>query len=137
MIDYKGAQLVESVRIGAVRDRLMTEVVKKYVKVKGATQVVTDTIVQEVVKHAQSNPAGVCLDAEWRSLHDGAALRPFPSAPPDLLTACERPQALQGSEAPTAAQALQTVTGNYARHHRCADRLDGLQDWVRGQAAVN
>lgn len=61
-------------------------------------------------------------------------LTPFPAAPIALMAACERPQPLPaGSGAPTAAQALQTVTSNYARHHRCADRLDSLQEWVREQ----
>jgi hypothetical protein len=57
-----------------------------------------------------------------------------------LLEACERPQPLPKASAPDkapgAAQALQTVTENYARHHRCADRADALQEWVRGQAGV-
>lgn len=57
----------------------------------------------------------------------------FPPPPDALLAPCERPQPLSG---PTAAQALATVTGNYARHHRCADTADALQAWVRGQAAV-
>ncbi len=67
-------------------------------------------------------------------------LTPFPQPPEALLAACERPQALPMASAPdsppSAAQALQTVTDNYARHHRCADRADALQEWVRGQAAV-
>lgn len=43
---------------------------------------------------------------------------------------------LTGSGTPTAGDALQTVTQNYARHHVCADRLDSLQSWVREQGAV-
>ena len=62
---------------------------------------------------------------------------PFPPAPELLMQLCERPQALPpGSGAPTAAQALKTVTENYARHHRCADRADALQEWVREQERV-
>ena len=46
---------------------------------------------------------------------------------------CERPQPLLGEGAPRAADALVVVTANYARHHRCADRLGALQDWVGEQ----
>ena len=63
----------------------------------------------------------------------------FPTPDPMHLIRCERPQPLPpaaGLESPKAAQALATVTSNYARHHRCADRLDSLQDWVRGQMKV-
>ena len=49
---------------------------------------------------------------------------------------CERPQALPGSGAPKAAEALDAVTANYARHHACADRADALQAWVKEQAEV-
>jgi hypothetical protein len=64
-------------------------------------------------------------------------LTPFPTPPEALLVACERPRALpEGSASPTAADALATVTANYARHHRCGDRLDALQEWVRGQVGV-
>ena len=64
-------------------------------------------------------------------------LTPFPTPPADLMVVCERPQPLpSGSESPTASQALQTVTQNYARHHRCADRLDSLQRWAVEQGNV-
>lgn len=50
---------------------------------------------------------------------------------------CERPEPLpKGETAPAAAEALDTVTENYGRHHVCADRLEALQGWVRGQVNV-
>lgn len=53
------------------------------------------------------------------------------------MTAAERPQPLPpASSAPKAADALAAVTANYARHHRTADRLDCLHDWIRGQMAI-
>ena len=49
----------------------------------------------------------------------------------------ERPRGLGPSGgAPSAAEALGVVAGNYAAHHRTADRLDALQEWVRKQQAV-
>ena len=63
----------------------------------------------------------------------------FPTPDPQHLIQCERPQPLPpaaGLESPKAAVALATVSANYAKHHRCADRLDSLQDWVRQQLKV-
>lgn len=101
--------------------------VTRYIKVKGDTEVVTQTITKEVVRYAEANP-GYCLDAGWRLLHDNAARNaiPDPGVKPDG----------EGG-APTAATAIQTVTGNYAACNRTADRLDALQAWVREQWAVH
>ncbi len=63
-------------------------------------------------------------------------LTPFPSPPGLLMAACERPQPIPQVKATTAPHALETVTANYARHHRCADRLDELQGWVKEQQSV-
>ena len=101
-------------------------VVDRYVKVKGDTQVVTETITKEVVRYADANP-GTCLDAGWRLLHDAAAANTVPD--PGL-----KPDAAAG--APTAAAALQTVSANYAACWRTANRLDALQAWIREQQAV-
>lgn len=54
----------------------------------------------------------------------------FPQAPSDLTEPCARPQALARA---SAAEALKTVTGNYARHHACADRHKALADWLKEQ----
>lgn len=61
----------------------------------------------------------------------------FPTAPSLCMTPAERPTPLPAGEgSPSAADALATVTGNYARHHRTADRLDCLQGWIREQSAI-
>ena len=66
-----------------------------------------------------------------------APLTPFPKAPHELMQKCQRPAPLpQGKEAPKAAEVLATVTANYARHHSCADLLDGLQGWVKAQESL-
>lgn len=61
---------------------------------------------------------------------------PFPEPPPLLMTECSRPEPMPEVMGLTAHNALSTVTDNYARHHACADRLDSLQEWVKGQGAV-
>lgn len=126
LIDYQAAQAIEATRINTARAKATVQVVTKYVEVAGKTQVVTETIEKEVVKYADANP-GYCLDAGWRRLHDSAALNavPGPGQPPDAA-----------GGAPRAAEAIETVTDNYAACHRTADRLDALQAWVRAQQAI-
>ena len=124
--DYQVEQAKEAVKVvvkqGAVTERIVT----KYVKVQGRTRVITNTVEREVVKYADTN-TGSCLDAAWGRLHDAAATRAFPEAPGPSDGA---------SGAPTAAAALETTTGNYAKHHACVDRLDALQEWVKAQAEL-
>jgi hypothetical protein len=123
---YIGEQAIEAVRIAKGRETVTTEVVTKYVAVRGKTELVTRTVEKEVVRYAETNP-GFCLDPTWRVLHDAAAANHVPD--PRL-----KPDAASG--APKAAEALETVTGNYSACHRTADRLDALQDWVKKQQAV-
>ena len=126
LIDYQAAQAIEAVRINTARSAATAKVVTEYVQVAGKTEVVTQTITKEVVKYADAN-TGYCLDADWRRLHDDAALNAVPNtrSPPD-----------GAGGAPKAAAALDAVTGNYAACHRTADRLDALQGWVKAQQAV-
>ncbi len=124
LVDYVGRQATESVRIARGRDVVTERVVTEFVKVQGRTRTVTETIEKEVIKYANASD---CLDAEWRRLHDNAALDAVPDA--------GRKADGEGG-APTAAAALGTVTKNYAGCNRTADRLDALQTWVRQQQAV-
>lgn len=51
------------------------------------------------------------------------------------MAKCERPQPLPKlAHQMSAAEALPTITANYAKHNACADRADALQEWVRDQA---
>ena len=126
LYDFQVAQATEAVKVivkqGAVTERVVT----KFIKVQGRTRVITNTIEKEVVKYAAQNTTS-CLDTDWGRLHDAAATRAFPEAtgPAD-----------GASGAPTAAAALETATGNYAKHHACVDRLDALQEWVKAQAEL-
>lgn len=126
LYEYQAEQAKEGARIVVKRGEVTTRVVTEYVKVAGKTQTVTNTVEKEVVRYAVSNP-GLQLDLAWRWLHDAAARNGLPDPAPRLDA--------EGG-APTAAQALETVTANYAACHRTADRLDSLQDWVRQQGKV-
>lgn len=126
LTEYIGAQAREGARIVVKQGAVTERVVTKYVKVAGETKVVTETVEKEVVRYADANP-GYSLDPRWRMLHDAAAANALPEPGREA-------DATLG--APRAATALFTVTGNYARCHRTADRLDALQDWVRQQMAV-
>lgn len=126
LADYIGKQAVEAVRIVTKQGVVNTQVVTKYVKVAGETKIVTEAVEKEVIKYAEANP-GYCLDARWRRLHDAAATNTVPDAA----------GATDGTvRAPRAAEALDTVTANYAACNSAEDRLDALQAWVRQQAAV-
>jgi len=126
LVDYVAGQVKEGVRINAARQAATAKVIVKYVEVAGATQVVTETVEKEVVRYADANP-GVCLDPDWRRLHDAAAANTIPGP---------RPPTDGPGGAPKAAEAIDAVTGNYAACHRTADRLDALQGWVKAQQAV-
>ena len=121
LIDYQAAQAKEAVRIVTKRGEVTTQVVTKYIKVAGETKVVTQEVEKEVVRYA--NHTG-CLDVVWRRLHDAAALNRIP----DTATGTDA--------APSASESLTTVTTNYASCNATADRLDGLQNWVREQQKV-
>ncbi len=58
----------------------------------------------------------------------------FPTPPAQLMTPPELLQTL--NEGANENDALQTVIGNYEMCRRTADKLGGLQDWVKQQAAV-
>ena len=109
------------VKQGAVSER----VVIKYKQVESKTEEVVRYVDREVVKYAEHN-TGLCLDAEWRVLHDRAA-----NAVPDPTG---RTDAASG--APSASAALETIAENYGRANRTADRLDALQQWVSDQGKV-
>lgn len=124
--DYQAKEATEAVRVAKVQGAVTERVVTKYVKVAGATQVVTNTVKEEVVRYVERNP-GSCLDAQWGRLHDAAALNRVPD--PESV-------AHVSAGAPTAAAAVETVTENYAACHRNADRLEALQEWVKEQHGV-
>lgn len=119
----KERQQAEATRIAGVRTQLVTEEVIKYIKVAGKTEIVTREVEKEVKVYANTTN---CLDPEWRRLHDAAA-----------LNVAEPPAGTEpASGAPSAAESIATVTENYARCHRTADRLDAIQELWRKQSQV-
>jgi hypothetical protein len=71
---YKVEQFTAAESIKARQAKVTEKVVTRYIEVAGATQVRTEYIEREVANYAEQNPAGLCLDADWRRLHDSAAL---------------------------------------------------------------
>lgn len=122
--NYIGEQAKEEARINTERGKVTVRVVTRFVKVKGDTQIVTETVEKEVIKYANT---GYCLDAAWGRLHNDAAANAvsYTAAKPDGEVG-----------APTAATAIKTVTSNYAACHRNADKIDALQQWIAEQQAV-
>ena len=68
-----------AIKIVTKQGAVTTQVVDHYIKVKGETLTVTKEVEKEVVKYAEAN-TGLCLDADWRRLHDSAALNTLPKA---------------------------------------------------------
>jgi hypothetical protein len=125
--DYQVDQARAAVKIvikqGAITERVVTE----YVQIKGKSEVVEKIIEKEVVKYVDKNP-GLCLDTEWRRLHDASV-----DTIPGTATGTDD----TGGTAPTAAETLKTVTENNARCIRNTDRLTALQKWVSEQHTAN
>lgn len=126
LFEAQAAAAVKGAKVMQARQVVTERVVLKYIKVREAAQVIEKTIEKEVVRYAEKNP-GACLDAEWGGLHDAAAKNIVPDATGGVHAA---------GGAPKAATVIGTVTENYAKHHSCADRLDGLQAWVSAQLKV-
>jgi len=71
---YRAEQFTAATKINAKRAAVTEKVVTRYVEVAGATRVHSEYIEREVAQYAETNPAGLCLDADWRRLHDSAAI---------------------------------------------------------------
>ncbi len=73
---YRAEQLLAATKINTQRAAVTEKVITRFVEVAGATRVHTEYIEREVADYAETNPAGLCLDADWRRVHDSAALNP-------------------------------------------------------------
>jgi hypothetical protein len=124
-LDERASQAAQAVQIVTRQGQATEKVVTQYrdrVKVREGATV---TIEREVERYVEGKPLALActLDMRWLRLHDAAAAGAVP------------PPAAGDDAAPgtvTAAAALPTVTANYAACGRTADRLTGLQAWVRG-----
>lgn len=70
---YKEAQFAKAEEIKTKRAEVTERIVVKYVQVAGKTQVVKEEITKEVVRYVEKAGNSVCLNPEWRRLHDAAA----------------------------------------------------------------
>jgi len=125
LIDYQAAQTVQAARIIVRQSEATERVVTKYRDRVSVIEGATTTIEKEVVRYVDSKPLALAcmLDNRWVRLHDSAALAvPAPA---------ERADDAAGALA--AAQALPTITRNYAAANRNAARLESLQEWIRAQ----
>ena len=124
--DYQAKQAQEAVKIIVKQGAVTEKIVTKWIKVKQKAEVVERIVEKEVIRYADKNP-GMCLDPDWRRLHDSST-----GAVPDT------PGTVDGErgETVTAAEALTTVTQNNARCIRTADKLDALQEWVTAQVQI-
>jgi len=120
--DYQVKQARAAVAIVVKQGKVTERVVTKYITIKAKAQIVERTVEKEVIRYVDKNP-GHCLDPEWGRLHDAST-----GAVPDPAGGADDP-----GRAPTAAEALETVTQNNARCIRTADRLTALQEWVSEQ----
>lgn len=126
LTEYIGKQAVESAKIVVKQGAVTERVVTKYLDRVKLAEGVTTTIEKEVTRYVESKPLALAcmLDNRWLRLHDGAASGSVPGPA----------QADDGASGTvSAAAALPTITSNYARANRNADRLDALQEWVREQ----
>lgn len=127
LTDYIGKQAVEASRINAARNTVTERVVTQYVKVAGETKTKIEYRDREVIRYVDANLDQCPLTVAWVGLHDSAALNTVP----------DPARSIDGTASGfTAAQAVPTVQTNYSICHQTADRLRGLQQWVKEQQAV-
>lgn len=79
--DYLAAQATAAVQIVTRQGRVTERVVTRYVERAGKTEVVIKEVEKGVTHYAAANPDGLCLDGDWRVLHDAAAAGVVPRGP--------------------------------------------------------
>lgn len=84
LFEYKGDQAVAAVEVVKRQAAVTERIVTRYVERAGATRTVTEFVDREVIRYVENNP-GLCLDPDWRRLHDAAAANrlPDPARAPD------------------------------------------------------
>lgn len=124
---YIGKQAVASAALAVERGEVTVRVVNRYIKVKGETQVVTQTVEREVIKYVDANFDHFPLSVAAVSLHNAAAINAIPDAA----------RSIDGTASGIEAAALtKTCTENYGEYHRVANRLRALQEWTLLQSKI-
>jgi hypothetical protein len=75
---YRTEQFEAASKINGQRAAITGRVETRYIEKAGQTRIVTEFVEREVADYAQQNPDGLCLDADWRRVHDRAALNAVP-----------------------------------------------------------
>lgn len=68
----------EAARVKVKQAQATEVVVTRYVKVAGATEIITKEVEKEVIRYAATNPDGACIDADFVRLHNAAASNALP-----------------------------------------------------------
>lgn len=79
--DLVAKQAVERVAIVVRQGKVTEKIITRYVKVVTEAEPVIHTIKETVTRYVQANPTSVCIDPEWRMLHDASATRTIPRTP--------------------------------------------------------
>jgi len=80
LYDYQAEQAKASVAVVVKQGEVTERVVTRYVVKMRATENAANGIRTEVNRYAESN-SGMCLDDDWRWLHDAAARGALPERP--------------------------------------------------------
>lgn len=78
LLEYQADQARAAVPVVVLQGKVTERVVTRYIKVKEAASAVETVITNEVILYAETTPTGMCLDDDWRRLHDAAALGSVP-----------------------------------------------------------
>ena len=110
----------QATKIDAKREAVAEPIVKRQIVVQERIRTVTEVITREVPTYVKATDCA--MPGGFRLLHDAAANGevPNPAGIPDA--------------APVPAQDVASaVASNYGTCHETAERLRGLQEWVRAQ----
>lgn len=124
---YQAKQATEAVKIIVKQGEITEVVVREYIKVAGKTRVITETIEKETIRYVEAALDRCPLSRAAISLHDAAAS----NAVPDPARSTDG-----AASGLTTAALTETCISNYTTYHREADKLRGLQAWIRAQQAV-
>lgn len=105
------------------REAIAAPIVVKQEAAQVQIRTVTKTIIEEVPFYVKADDCP--LPAGFRVLHDAAANGEIPDA-----------AAIADDRAVPVDTAAETVITNYGTAHETAERLRGLQEWVRAQEAA-
>lgn len=114
---------VQAVAVDTKREAVAAPIIQKQIVIQTRIRTVTETITKEIPVYVKADACS--LPGGYRVLHDAAASSevPDPARIPDAATV-------------PAQDIAATVVFNYGACISNAERLKGLQEWVRAQEAL-